>query len=328
MIALHNRALLAPMSGITDLPFRRLAHRFGAGLVVGEMVDVRLLAAGHRQTLRRVAGGDEIRPYVIQISGRDPREMADAARMAADFGADMVDINMGCPARKVTKGLAGSALMREPELAIRIVEAVVTAMKVPVSLKMRLGWDVQSLNAACIARKAQDAGISMFVVHGRTRNQFYEGMADWAAIREVVGAVKVPVFANGDIVTPGDAVNCLERSGAHGVMIGRGALGRPWFVGQVGALLDKRLVPEVPGLAETRLLVIGHYEDMLAHYGSELGMRIARKHLGWYVDGLMPDAGESRFWRSQLCRETSHRRVLDRIEGLFDHLENRYRLAS
>ena len=317
MIKLRNRALLAPMSGITDLPFRRLAHRLGAGLVVAEMVASKMLAGAHKQTLHRVTGDPGINPYVIQITGRDPEETGEAAKVAADLGADMIDINMGCPARKVTKGLAGSALMKQPELALSIIESVVGAVELPVSLKMRLGWDETLLNAPEIAMCAEQAGVTMFTVHGRTRNQFYKGRANWLAIREVVEAVSVPVIANGDIVTFKDVDNCLSQSGAHGVMIGRGAQGRPWIVGQIGAKLAGKDIPPVPSISEKHALIVEHYEDMLDFYGRELGLRNARKHLGWYVDGLFEAKQDALIWRSRLCREENPAKVQDLIAEMF-----------
>lgn len=328
MVKLHNRALLAPMSGITDLPFRRLAHRLGAGLVVAEMAAGRLLAAADEKTLKRIAGSAEISPHVIQIMGRDPGEMAGAAKLAVDLGADMIDINMGCPARKVTTGLAGSALMREPELALRIVAAVVAAVDMPVSLKMRLGWDRQSLNAPTIAREAEAAGVAMIFVHGRTRNQFYEGEADWAAIRPVVDGVKVPVFANGDINRLADVDTCLTRSGACGVMIGRGALGRPWFIGEVARHIEGKPASASPSMAERCTLVVGHYEDIMAHYGYEIGVRVARKHLGWYVDALSCRAAFARRWRELLLTEAAPKRVIQLLEQMFDSIGADRRLAS
>ncbi len=324
MIHLRNRALLAPMSGITDLPFRRLAHRLGAGLVMAEMVASRMLAGEHRQTLKRVMGADEISPYVIQISGREPVETAEAARIAAGLGADMIDINMGCPARKVTKGLAGSALMKEPELALSIIEAVIEAVDIPVSLKMRLGWDENSLNAASIARRAENAGITMITVHGRTRQQFYKGRADWRAIGKVVRAVSVPVIANGDILSFEDAECCLTLSGAHGVMIGRGAQGRPWIVGEYGRWLsDKkgRSASQI-SLSGKKAVILEHYDSMLDFYGRDLGVRNARKHLGWYICELFEDRKQQSLWRIKLCSEDEPKIVRARLLEMFDKLEN------
>ena len=317
MIKLKNRALLAPMSGITDLPFRRIVHQMGAGLVIAEMVASKMLAGEHKQTLKRVMGSADISPYVIQISGREPLETAAAAKVAADLGADMIDINMGCPARKVVKGLAGSALMKEPELALSIIERVVGAVDVPVSLKMRLGWDENLLNAVDIAIRAEQAGIQMFTVHGRTRNQFYKGHADWLAIKDVVKAVGVPVIANGDIINFADVESCLDRSQAHGIMIGRGAQGRPWIVGQYGARLAPNGFPATPSLDEKRSIILEHYEHMLSFYGIELGLRNARKHLGWYVDDLFNERSEALIWRARLCREELPANVCKGINEMF-----------
>jgi len=328
MSILRNRALLAPMSGITDLPFRRLAHRLGAGLVIAEMVASKMLAGKHKQTLQRVIGASEISPYVIQISGRDPVEMANAARVAADLGADMIDINMGCPARKVIKGLAGSALMKQPDLALSIIESVIHAVDVPVSLKMRLGWDANQLNAAYIATRAEQAGIQMISVHGRTRCQFYKGHADWPSIAHVVHAVDVPVIANGDILSYGDVKSCLAQSRAHGVMVGRGAQGRPWIVGEYGAKLqgNSHFVP--PTLEEKKKLIIEHYKEMLDFYGKELGLRNARKHLGWYVDDLLKGREQALLWRARLCCEDDPQIVIYSLEQLFDELAQQKEVAA
>lgn len=328
MITLRNRALLAPMSGITDLPFRRLVHRMGAGLVIAEMVASKMLAGEHRQTLQRVMGAADISPYVIQISGRDPVETAAAARIAADLGADIIDINMGCPARKVIKGLAGSALMKQPDLALSIIEHVVEAVDRPVTLKMRLGWDENLLNAADIAIRAEQAGIQMITVHGRTRNQFYKGRADWLAIRGVVEAVSVPVIANGDILSFLDAENCLNQSKAYGVMIGRGAQGRPWIVGEYGARLANGIASAPPSLSEKRTIILEHYEDMLSFYGIELGLRNARKHLGWYVDDLVEDLQQAKTWRHRLCRDDNPSNVMKTINQMFLELGDDREVAA
>lgn len=316
------------MSGITDLPFRRLVHRWGAGMVVAEMAASKMLVAEHGRTLKRIVGTQEIRPHVIQIAGREPEAMAEAARLAADLGADMVDINMGCPARKVTKGAGGSALMKEPDLALKIVEAVIGAVDRPVSLKMRLGWDQELLNAAAIAGRAEQAGIQMFTVHGRTRNQFYSGRADWRAIRDVVDAVKVPVYANGDILSCTDAVTCLRQSGASGVMIGRGAQGRPWFVGQVGRFLATGRAGNEPSLAIKKRIILTHYEDMLSFYGTEIGVRNARKHLGWYVERLVPERQNAAYWRGLVNQAKEPHLVITLIGRLFESLFEEFEAAS
>ncbi len=273
------------MSGVTDLPFRRLASRFGAGLVVSEMVACESALLGSEEARLR-AEGEGLDIHVVQLVGREPATFAEGVRIAEAAGAHIIDINMGCPAKRVTNGYAGSALMREADLAIRIVEATVRAATVPVTLKMRLGWDHESLNAAAIAERAAAAGIQLVTVHGRTRCQFYNGTADWAAIRSVKESVAIPVVANGDLSRPEDAASMLAASGADAVMIGRGACGQPWVVGQTGALLAGR-TPSVAPVGEALCdLVLEHYEMILAHYGVGKGIRIARKHLGWYLDRL------------------------------------------
>lgn len=275
-VVIRNRVVLAPMSGVTDLPFRQLAYRHGAGLVVTEMVASRELVGNRHESWARLKGAG-LKPHMVQLAGRDPHFMGEAARIAADNGADIIDINMGCPARKVTSGECGSALMREPDHALRIVEAVVAASPVPVTLKMRLGWDEQSINAPELARRAEQAGVQTIIIHGRTRMQFYEGRADWDAIAAVRAEISVPLIANGDVETPDDAAEILRRSGADAVMIGRGAQGRPW---QAGVLAGHA----APKAADIPALAVEHYEAMLAFYGVEAGLRHARKHLGWYLD--------------------------------------------
>ncbi|HET7412057.1 MAG TPA: tRNA dihydrouridine synthase DusB [Pararhizobium sp.] len=276
-VEIRNHVILAPMSGVTDLPFRRLAWRFGAGLVVTEMIASRELARGTPQSQLRMAG-EGMSPHMVQLAGREAHWMAEAARIAVDHGAEIIDINMGCPAKKVIGGYAGSALMRDPDYALSLIEATVSAVDVPVTLKMRLGWDETMLNAAEIARRAEAAGIRMITVHGRTRCQFYEGKADWQAIAGVREAVTVPFVANGDIASAQDAARILEMTGADAIMIGRAAQGRPWLLGQIAC--------EAAAPSEEMLLdvVIEHYSEMLVHYGRDVGVRHARKHLGWYLD--------------------------------------------
>ena len=292
--------MLAPMSGVSDLPFRRLAYRYGAGLVVTEMIASRELASSRPDVVRRAAGR-ETTPFAMQLVGNDPHWMGEGARIAADLGANIIDINMGCPAREVTGKLAGSALMRQPGRALKIIEAVVSASDVPVTLKMRLGWDNASRNAPSIARRAAEAGIRMFTVHGRTRNQFFKGTADWAAVREVKQATASPVIVNGDITSIAEAREALAVSGADGIMIGRGAYGAPWLPGIIGADLAKNSRIEAPSGAKLCDLAVEHFDAMLDHYGAALGLRNARKHLAWYLDHAAHDTATIKTWRRRLC---------------------------
>jgi nifR3 family TIM-barrel protein len=281
-VTVPNRVFLAPMSGVSDRPFRQLAAGFGAGLVVSEMVASEFLVAGNAEaTLRaeRAGGG----PHVIQLAGREARWMGEGARAAADAGADIIDINMGCPAKKVTGGYSGSALMRDLDHALRLIEATVAATPLPVSLKMRLGWDNASISAPELARRAEAAGICLVTVHGRTRCQFYTGAADWAAIRAVKDAVAIPVIANGDLVDPARLDEMLHKSGADGVMVGRGAYGRPWLPGHLAVFAATGAMPPAPSGLALLELVTAHYEAMIDHYGPLHGPRAARKHLGWYL---------------------------------------------
>lgn len=299
------------MSGVTDLPFRELAWRFGAGLVVTEMIASRELAANAPESWARIRNRG-IRPHMVQLAGRDAGWMAEAARLAEANGADIIDINMGCPAKKVIGGYSGSALMREPDHALRLIEATVAAVKVPVTVKMRLGWDHDSLNAPQIAARAEAAGVQMITVHGRTRMQFYEGRADWDAIRAVRDAIKVPLIANGDVETAEDAVEILRRSGADAVMVGRAAQGRPWLP----AVLAGACTP--PRGAALATVAVEHYRMMLDFHGAVAGLRHARKHVGWYLDrhapGLEPTA------KAALMTSTDSGFVADRLAAaLIEH---------
>ncbi|SDG17699.1 tRNA dihydrouridine synthase DusB [Sulfitobacter delicatus] len=276
--------LLAPMAGITDLPYRSLVARFGAGLVVSEMVASQELLSRRPGTREKAELGLGVVGTSVQLAGREAEPMAEAARMVEAMGAEIIDINMGCPAKKVTQGASGSALMKTPDHALRLIEAVVGAVNVPVTLKTRLGWDDNMLNAAPIAKRAVDAGVQMITIHGRTRCQFYKGHADWAAIRAVKEAVSVPVIANGDITSSQNARQALALSGADGVMIGRGAQGRPWLLAQIAHDLYGYPAPEVPTGAAFADMVAEHFEAILQFYGRDLGGRVARKHLGWYMD--------------------------------------------
>ncbi|MBK1793050.1 tRNA dihydrouridine synthase DusB [Devosia sp. WQ 349] len=280
---LRNRAILAPMAGITDRPFREIAERFGAGLVVSEMVASAALTTGHSGMVQKLGRAGSL-PHMVQLAGCDPHWMSEGARIAEDAGADIIDINFGCPAKRVTTGYAGSALMRVPDQALAIVEAVSAATSKPVTVKMRLGWDDDSLNAPQIANLAVSAGAQMITVHGRTRQQFYKGTARWALVREVVESVSVPVVVNGDIVDEASARTALEQSGAAAVMLGRGAQGQPWKVAQIGAALAGQIGPDAPTGDALIALIREHYENMLGDYGIEVGLRAARKHLDWYAD--------------------------------------------
>ena len=285
-VRLRNRIFLAPMSGVSDLPFRERAFAHGAGLVVSEMVASGELAKRNEESNRRIVR-PRAGPHMVQLAGRDAHWLAEGARIAEAEGADIIDINMGCPAKKVTGGYCGSALMREPDHALRLIEAVVAAVAVPVTVKMRLGWDEDSINAPSIAARAEAAGVQMVTVHGRTRCQFYTGKADWSAIARVKESISIPLVANGDVRSEHDAVAILAESGADAVMIGRGHYGAPWLAGEIAGEPD-RLAPPSSAAAFADY-VVAHYEDMLVHYGAHTGVRHARKHLGWYLDRHAPE---------------------------------------
>lgn len=315
-IALEDPVILAPMSGVTDLPYRKLVKKFGAGLVVSEMVASRAMIAQSHQSLKKSAiVQDEATSACVQLAGCEADVIADAARMNEDMGAKIIDLNFGCPAKKVVGGYAGSALMRDLKLAGDIVEKTVKAVKVPVTIKMRTGWDDDTRNAPELAKIAENAGIQMVTVHGRTRCQFYTGSADWKFINEVKKSVKIPVIANGDIKCFDSAKKALEESGADGIMVGRGAYGKPWLISQIAHYLKTGEKLAEPSLDEKRDEILSHYEAMLDHYGEKTGVMIARKHLSWYSSGL---ARSSEF-RASINTISDANIVRQRIEEFFSN---------
>ena len=320
-ITVANRVLLAPMSGITDAPFRRLTAALGAGLVVSEMTASDDLVNGRPMSVLRCEAAG-IGPHVVQLAGCEVRWMAEGARIAEAAGAEIIDINMGCPARHVTGGQSGSALMRDLDHALRLIDATIAAVKVPVTLKMRLGWDDRSLNAPELARRAEAAGVQLISVHGRTRCQFYKGSADWAAVRAVRDAIAIPLVVNGDITSFERAVSALEMSGADAVMVGRGAQGQPWLPGQIGRRLETGIAEAPPSLAEQLNYARAIYDGVCSHYGLRIGLRHARKHLGWALEVAArcscAPATTLKSWRERILTSDDPHRVHRCLQDAFD----------
>ena len=313
-VVIDSPVILAPMTGVTDMPFRTLVRRYGCGLNVTEMIASAAMIRETRQSLQKAAWHPVEEPVSMQLAGCSPVEMAEAAKLNADRGAAIIDINMGCPVKKVVNGDAGSALMRDLPLAAALIAATVKAVDVPVTVKMRMGWDHVSLNAPELARIAQDLGAKMITVHGRTRNQMYKGSADWAFVRKVKDAVSLPVIVNGDICSIEDAETALAQSGADGVMIGRGAYGRPWLIGQVMHWFATGERRPDPSIDEQYAVISSHYRAMLDHYGRETGVNMARKHIGWYTKGL---TGSAEF-RNAVNQEPDADKALDMLARFYD----------
>lgn len=313
-ITLQDNVILAPMSGVTDLPFRRLVKSFGAPLVISEMIASRAMILQTRESIKKCQKDDSHFPMSVQLAGCEPEVMAEAAKLNEDMGADIIDINFGCPVKKVVNGFAGSALMKDEALATKIMEAVVKAVKIPVTMKMRLGWNYENLNAPSMAKKAEESGIKMLTVHGRTRCQMYNGNANWELISRTKEAVKIPIIANGDIKNSADAKKALELSKADGVMVGRACYGKPWLIAQINAELKGEKTVEAPPILEQKKIVLNHFNEMIDHYGEQVAIPLARKHIGWYSAGIKGSAD----FRAKINTTNGAQNVRDAIEKFYD----------
>ncbi len=314
-IEIQDNVLLAPMSGVTDLPFRRLVKSFGAPLLISEMIASRAMIMQTRESLKKCQKDPDVYPLSVQLAGCEPDVMAEAARLNEDLGADIIDINFGCPVKKVVNGFAGSALMKDEDLATRIMEAVVKAVKIPVTMKMRLGWNYENLNAPSLAKKAENAGIKLLTVHGRTRCQMYNGNANWELISRTKETVKIPVIANGDIKNSEDAKRALELSKADGVMIGRAVYGKPWLISQVTSELKGEAPIATPSIEQQKKIVLNHFNEMIDHYGETTAIPLARKHIGWYSAGIK----SSSEFRAKINTTQGADNVRAEIERFYDN---------
>lgn len=326
-IEIKDNVFLAPMSGVSDAPFRRLVSGYGAGLVVSEMIASRAMIVESRESMNKLKKADGQEVSVVQLAGCDPEIMAEAAKMNEDLGADIIDINFGCPVKKVTNGDAGSALMRQVPLATKIMEATAKAVKIPVTMKMRMGWDHNSLNAPELARIAEDVGMQLLTVHGRTRSQMYNGQANWQYIRNVKDAVKIPVIANGDIVDFDSAKRALAESGADGIMIGRGTYGKPWFVKQVIEHLKGNELPS-PTYTEQLQILLQHYAEVQELYGERNGINMFRKHVGWYTSGMHKSAEFRNNFNKMNCAKQATAAIIDFYNSFFDRMQSNMPLAA
>tara|TARA_B100000497_G_C7667205_1_gene402318 strand:- start:317 stop:1279 length:963 start_codon:yes stop_codon:yes gene_type:complete len=312
-ITLKSNVLLAPMSGVTDLPFRRLVKKFGASLLISEMIASRAMIMQTESSMQKCKKDESNGLTSVQLAGCDPEVMAEAAKLNESLGADIIDINFGCPVKKVVNGFAGSALMKDEALATKIMESVVKAVKIPVTMKMRMGWNSHNLNAPTLGKKAEDVGIKMLTIHGRTRCQMYNGSANWEFIKNVKESVTIPVIANGDIKTSQDAKKAIELSGADGVMIGRGCYGKPWIIEQITRELKDDYKFEEPNDQKKKEIILDHFQDMLDHYGERVAINLSKKHLGWYSNGMSGSAT----YRSNINKSTKKEEILELIEKFY-----------